>query len=223
MDTSAVAASTAQAGASARAGASLAANYETFLTLLTTQLKNQDPLSPMDSAQFTQQLVQFTGVEQSIATNRNLETLIGLQGGNGVGQGVAYIGRTVEADSPVGGHAGSGIAWTYGFEGPVSNATLTVTDAAGKLVFATAADGTKGRHGFAWDGRNALGELLPDGAYSLAVMGRDATGAATAATVRTTGRVTGVENRDGTTQLLLGPAGVALDKILKVSETTDPA
>ena len=62
--------------ASDKAAASLSENYTMFLTLLTTQLKNQNPLDPMKSETFTQQLVQMSSVEQSIQTNKNLETLI---------------------------------------------------------------------------------------------------------------------------------------------------
>ena len=55
----------------------LSGNFSTFLTLLTTQLQNQDPMNPMDSNQFTQQLVEFSQVEQQINTNDNLKTIIG--------------------------------------------------------------------------------------------------------------------------------------------------
>jgi len=78
MDITAIASQQTQA-ASSSAFSSLTTNFDTFLTLLTTQLRNQDPLDPLDTEQFTQQLVQFAGVEQSIQTNSNLETLIALQ------------------------------------------------------------------------------------------------------------------------------------------------
>src|SRR5437868_4590433 len=82
---------------SSTALANLSDTKDKFLTLLTTQLKNQDPLSPMDSTQFTQQLVQFSAVEQSIATNKNLEKLIALQSTNMVSQATTYIGHTVQS------------------------------------------------------------------------------------------------------------------------------
>src|SRR5690349_24911197 len=73
----------------------LSGNFSTFLTLLTTQLQNQDPLSPMDSNQFTQQLVMFSQVEQQINTNDNLQSLIALNLSQTANSAVNYIGRSV--------------------------------------------------------------------------------------------------------------------------------
>src|SRR6201992_1328356 len=75
--------------------AQLSGNFNTFLTLLTTQLKNQDPTSPMDSNQFTQQLVEFSQVEQQINTNTNLQTLITQGQSNGTAMTTGYLGKTV--------------------------------------------------------------------------------------------------------------------------------
>src|SRR5579864_9548824 len=73
----------------------LSGNFSTFLTLLTTQLKNQDPTSPMDSNEFTQQLVEFSQVEQQINTNTNLNTLI-TQGQSQIGSyATSYLGKSV--------------------------------------------------------------------------------------------------------------------------------
>src|SRR6267142_4445505 len=74
---------------------SLSTNFNTFLTLLTTQLKNQDPLAPMDSNQFTQQLVQFSQVEQQINANKNLESLISLTKNQASVNAVSYLGKTL--------------------------------------------------------------------------------------------------------------------------------
>src|SRR6202161_621777 len=75
----------------------LAGNFNTFLTLLTTQLQNQDPTSPLDTNQFTSQLVQFSQLEQQLDTNANLQTLISGQTTSTVGTAIGYIGHTVEA------------------------------------------------------------------------------------------------------------------------------
>src|SRR6195256_985265 len=77
----------------------LAGNFNTFLTLLTSQLKNQDPLSPMDTTQFTQQLVQFSAVEQQINGNKKLDQLIGLQSTANAYGAVGFVGTQVAADS----------------------------------------------------------------------------------------------------------------------------
>src|SRR3954447_9543200 len=92
--------------------ARLAENFDTFLSLLTTQLKNQDPLSPLDSNQFTQQIVQMTGVEQQLLTNDLLKKLVG-NTGSGVSTAVALIGKEVRAESADAGLKGGQATWTY--------------------------------------------------------------------------------------------------------------
>src|SRR5579863_9689138 len=73
-------------------------NYDTFLTLLTTQLKNQDPLSPLDTNQFTQQLTQMTGVEQQLLSNQLLQQLVNQNQGGGLTSAVGLIGKNVTAN-----------------------------------------------------------------------------------------------------------------------------
>ena len=75
---------------------SLASNFETFLSLLTTQLKNQDPLSPVDSNEFTAQLTQMAGVEQQLLTNTRLKSLLGGQQAGGLSDAAAYIGKVAK-------------------------------------------------------------------------------------------------------------------------------
>ena len=89
------------AGASSTGRTRLADSYETFMNLLTAQIKNQDPLSPMDSTQFTQQLVQMTGVEQQLLTNDLLEKLV-TNTGSGIQTSVSLLGREVRAGNAAG-------------------------------------------------------------------------------------------------------------------------
>src|SRR3954468_21748675 len=76
----------------------LAGNFNTFLTLLTTQLKNQNPLDPLDTNQFTQQLVQFAQVEQQMKSNDQLQTLVSLQQSAQATAALSYVGSTVVLD-----------------------------------------------------------------------------------------------------------------------------
>src|SRR6478735_7639202 len=76
----------------------LAGNFQTFLTLLTTQLKNQNPLDPLDTNQFTQQLVQFAQVEQQLKQNEQLTTLVSLEKTASATQALGFVGRTVSVD-----------------------------------------------------------------------------------------------------------------------------
>ena len=96
---------TASAGSAATDGkppsalSSLSGNLDTFLKLLMTQLQNQDPTSPLDTAQFTSQLVQYSSVEQQIQTNTNLNSLLQLTQGNQVVQSASLLGKKAEVAS----------------------------------------------------------------------------------------------------------------------------
>src|SRR3954469_14013120 len=83
---------------SSTAAAGIADNFQTFLTLLTTQLQNQNPLDPLDTNQFTQQLVQFAGVEQQLRQNDQLKTLIAIEKSSQSTQALVYVGNTVAVD-----------------------------------------------------------------------------------------------------------------------------
>ena len=79
----------------------LASNFTTFLQLLTTQLKNQNPLDPLDTNQFTQQLVQFAQVEQQLKSNDQLAALVSLQKTAQQTQALGFVGMTVAVDGQV--------------------------------------------------------------------------------------------------------------------------
>ncbi len=204
MPVSAIAPDTAQTGASRTR---LSDNYDTFLVLLTAQLQNQDPLAPMDSTQFTQQLVQFSQVEQQIRTNEQLESLVGHYTAASAGTALSYLGRDalIESDSTalVDGAASWGYTLGTAAAGPV---TLTVKDARGATVFETTGDRSQGSHLFNWDGRNAQGVAVAPGTYRLVVGATDSEGEGIAAkfTVRET--IRGVDF-SGATPLVITSTG----------------
>ena len=126
----------------------LSGNFSTFLTLLTTQLKNQDPTSPMDSNAFTQQLVMYSQVEQQIGTNDNLKSLISQGSSNAAAMTTGYLGKKV---SIVNGNAaliGGTATWTYNLTGAAAATQLTVTDANGKTVYTAAGETGSGNEIF---------------------------------------------------------------------------
>src|ERR1700722_1542576 len=107
---------TAASGTSSSSGdamSQLSGNFDTFLTLLTTQLKNQDPTSPMDSSTFTQQLVEYSQVEQQINTNTNLQTLITQGQSNGSAMATSYLGKNVTVTGGAGALSQGTANWTY--------------------------------------------------------------------------------------------------------------
>ena len=145
----------------------LAENFDQFLTLLTTQLKNQDPLSPMDSAQFTQQLVQFAGVEQQINANKNLETLISLQKSSQVMGALDLMGKKVEASSDKVPLMNKQATFAYELPKNAAQARLTVTRATSGFSFETSHFAKVRRSGFASAGTGCR-TLRPPGCTSSA-------------------------------------------------------
>lgn len=225
MAIDAVTATNAATGTNAASGAGrarLAENFDTFLTLLTTQLKNQDPLSPMDSTQFTQQLVQMTGVEQQLLTNDLLEKLVS-NSGTGVATAVSLIGKDVRASSDLAALKDGKAQWTYTLDRPASDVKLEVLDSKGRVVQTIAAtDNKAGEHTLAWDGKSAGGSDLPAGTYSLRVTAKDSEGSTVTSNVYADGLVTGVEQQDGSTFITINGVQVPWDKLVSIRQPAEP-
>lgn len=205
---------------------SLGSDFNTFLTMLTTQLKNQDPLSPMDSTQFTSQLVQYSSVEQQINANSNLEKLIALQQSASTAQGINYLGQTVEVSGTTLPLQDASASYTYTLPKAAASATIQIKDSDGKVVKTVTGDTTAGAHSLTWDGKDGDGTQLKDGKYSINVIATAADGTAITATTTTFGRVTKVVN-DATngTQLYMEAGDnkemtVAMSKIVSVKDNS---
>jgi flagellar basal-body rod modification protein FlgD len=195
----------------------LAGNFDTFLTLLTTQLQNQDPLNPMDSNQFTQQLVEFSQVEQQINTNDNLKTLIS-QGTNQTGAyAVSYLGKTVTVTNGNAPLTNGQAAWNYNLAATATQTILTVTDSNGQTVFTGAGETTAGVHNFTWNGTSNTGATLPNGTYKLTVSAAAADGSSVQSQVSSTGVVSQVDMTSGTPQLMIGPMEIPLSDVSGVA------
>lgn len=204
--------------AAASGAANLSQTFDSFLLLLTTQLQNQDPLDPMDSSEFTKQLVQFTGVEQSIATNSNLEQLIAMFRASEFSGAVQYIGKSIEASGATTALANGAAEWSYAIPGQTSETTLKIVNDKGLTVFSTPGKIGTGSHGFVWDGNDTAGNPAPNGDYTLIVRSIDQNGDDVDVSINLIGRVTGVQSEAGETQLTIGGVAVALKDILSVKE-----
>jgi len=205
-------------GGSDVASSTLADTFDTFLTLLTTQLQNQDPLDPMKSEQFTSQLVQFAGVEQSINTNKKLEQLIELQTSSQLNTAVSYIGRIVEvvADELLLDNGAAKIS--YGLDHNAETTVITIVDLNGNAVRTINGEIAAGRHEFDWDGRDADGNVLTDGVYGFNVVAVDGDDETVDTVSASLGRVTGVEIVDDALWLNIGEMGVPFDSLFAVRE-----
>lgn len=195
--------------------ASLASNFETFLTLLTAQLKNQDPLSPMDSTDFTAQLTQMTGVEQQLLTNDLLTSLLTSQQSQGMTGASNYIGKDVTAVWAADRFTDGEANWSYELGASASSVTLQVLDASGKTVWTGDAPAkAEGVHDFVWDGKTtAGGQAVDGGVYTLKVTAKNGDNTITSQ-VLTRGQVTGVELYDGTPYLNVGNSIVPLSAVI---------
>jgi flagellar basal-body rod modification protein FlgD len=156
----------------------LADNFDTFLTILTAQIQNQDPLEPMDSSKFTEQLVQFSGVEQQIKSNKQLEELLAATHSSAGAALSGYLGQQAEIDTAGAQFTGDPVTWKYALPADAAKATITVTDAAGKVLYSKSvdADGLKaGSHDFNWDGTLNKGGKADEGEpYWINVIAEDA-------------------------------------------------
>jgi len=154
----------------------IANNFQTFLTLLTTQLQNQNPLDPLDTNQFTAQLVQFAGVEQQLRQNDQLATLVSLEKSAQSTQALGYVGYTVSVDGSKAPYDGTNsAAWTLNAPNDTT-AAITITNSAGQTVFSGNYPVTKGKANFTWDGKGNDGTQYPAGYYTINASGKDSAG-----------------------------------------------
>lgn len=213
-------------GVSNLSRSTIADNFDTFLSILTTQLKNQNPLDPLDTNQFTQQLVQFTGVEQQLKTNDFLEALL-LNTQNGFrADAVSYIGKQVTASGETAELKDGGAYWAYNAQASVANATVTIKDAAGNTVYTEAGSLNSGPGSFLWDGMGTDGNKKPDGVYTIDIKGTDLSGKQVTVSTSSVGIVTAVDFSGDEPMLTVGKNKVALSDVTDVrlvSAETDTA
>jgi len=201
----------------------LASNFETFLTLLTTQMKNQDPLSPLDSNEFTAQLTQMAGVEQQLLTNDLLTSLVAAQSAGGLDNASNYIGKQVTAAWTATSLEDGEATWSYELGANAENVKLQVVDSKGKVVWEGAApEKTIGVHDFTWKGQLTGGDTAEDGGvYTLKVAATNATGGKVESQALIRGRVSGVEMYDGAPYLVIGDSILPLSTVISLNEIAD--
>ena len=206
------------AGSSASQSAlgSLTDNFQTFLSMLLTQLQNQDPTSPMDSSTFTTELVQFAGVEQQISTNSNLTQLIQLTQDDTTVQSTQLVGKQVEVtSSQLSLQNGSS---TIAFNAPTNEqAAITVSDANGNQLYTTTVAASAGSNSHTWNGQTSAGNTEPDGAYTVTVAGIGSDGTTSTLPFAVIGTVTGVQTNNGTVNIALGQLSVNMTAVTAVA------
>jgi flagellar basal-body rod modification protein FlgD len=173
----------------------------------------------MKSQEFTNQLVQFSTVEQAIATNTKLDQMLQAQAGNRASQAVNYIGKEIAIDGNQIQLQDGAANFAYSLEGEAQNVAVEITNADGQVVRALQGDTAAGRHDVAWDGTDQAGQPLPDGVYNLQIYAVDGDNNTIEATTETRGEVTGFEVRDQQIQFQVGAVEVPFDQVTAVYAT----
>ena len=192
----------------------IADNFQTFLTLLTTQLQHQNPLDPLDTNQFTQQLVQFAGVEQQLKSNEQLKSLVEIEKSAQATQALVYVGSNVAVD---GSKAQFDKSATWNFKSDKdTTAQITITNAAGQTCYSGNFSLKQGNSSFVWDGKGNDGAQFPPGTYTLTATGKDASGNNVAISTEVQGIVDSVDLTASPPLLSIGGQTYTTDKIKRV-------
>ena len=201
-----------------QAGALAGADFNMFLKLLTTQMQNQDPLDPMDTSEYTQQLVQYSQVEQSITQTGVLKDILARLSVQDMAQASGFIGREVVIDSAVSGvSAAQPGRWSWEAARPVTTVTAEIYDAKNKLVATPKFEVQPGAGGnFQWDGKLASGAQAEAGAYTLKLKGVDKAGATVPIAIRSQGTVQDVSMAGGKLSVGVNGASLPADRIIRV-------
>src|SRR5262245_5492183 len=186
------AATAAQVASAVNDKATIAGNFTTFLQLLTTQLKNQNPLEPLDTNQFTQQLTQFAQVEQQLKMNDQLASIVTMEKSAQSTLAMSFVGQTVAVDGQTTQLVSGAAKWTFSVPKP-ANAEITITNSAGQTVYSTKYAMQVGQQVFNWDGKSNSGQQLPDGAYKMTITAKDTQGQSVAIPTEVQGTVDSVD------------------------------
>lgn len=194
----------------------LAEDFSQFLTLLTTQLQNQDPLSPMDSTEFTNQLVQFSQVEQQINSNQKLDDLVALQLSSISSVALGYVGMDISYLSAEANYDGeTPVTVNYSLSDAAIEAKINIYDAEGELVYSGAVPKEAGRHEFTWAGIETDGDAVGEGTYTVKIDAIDADDEPIQTSTAVSGRVRGIETQNGVVMVLVGERAVPISTILQ--------
>jgi flagellar basal-body rod modification protein FlgD len=193
----------------------IAGNFNSFLQLLTTQLKHQNPLDPLDTNQFTQQLVQFAGVEQQMNMNTQLQTLVSLQQTAQNSQALGFVGKTVTVTGATAPLTNGQAQWTFNPPSP-AKATFTISDSTGQNVFSQTGTVQPGAQQFNWNGLDSAGRQWADGNYTLTITAAGANGQSVAIPTTVTGIVDSVDLAQNPPLLSIGGQNYKLNQILSV-------
>jgi flagellar basal-body rod modification protein FlgD len=211
--------SSSSSAANSLASQQIAGNFQSFLELLTTQLQNQNPLSPLDTNQFTQQLVEFAGVQEQLNTNDSLSTLVSLQQTAAATQALTFVGKTAIVSGNTAALTSSAAA-SWGLNVPSNaNVTINITNSSGQTVYTTTTAMTAGNNQtFSWNGQGSDGTTWPAGSYTLSATATDSSGNAVGITSEVAGTVSAVNLSQSPPLLTINGQSYTTTQIQSISD-----
>ena len=208
--------SSSAAASSALASSQIAGNFQSFLQLLTTQLQNQDPLSPLDTNQFTQQLVEFAGVQQQINTNDSLATLVSLQQTAQSSQALQFVGKTAVVSGNTATMTNSEATWELNIPN-ASTVNISIANSSGQTVFSNSFAANAGNNQvFSWNGLGNDGTQFPDGSYTLTATAKDSAGNTVGVTTSVAGVVSSVNLTQSPPLLSIGGQTFTVNQVQSI-------
>jgi len=201
--------------ATAASGTQIAQNFNQFLKLLTTQLQNQNPLDPLDTNQFTEQLVQFAQVEQQLNMNQSLGTLISLQSATQASAALGFLGADVVVNGATAHLAAGSATWGFSADKPAT-AVINVSDSNGAVVYSESRTIGSGQQSFTWNGNSSSGQPLPEGDYTISITAKDASGQISSIATDVEGTVDSVDLTKTPPVLSIGKRTFTIDKVKQV-------
>ena len=210
--------SSSASSANALASQQIAGNFQSFLQLLTTQLQNQNPLDPLDTNQFTQQLVEFAGVQQQLNTNDSLATLVSLQQTAQSTQALGFVGKTAVVNGSTAALSSGGTA-TWELSVPsASNVNVTIASSNGQTVFTGTYSVAAGNNQpFTWNGQGNDGTQWPAGNYTMTATATDSANNSVAVTTQVQGVVTSVDLTQTPPLLTIGGKTYTVSQIQSIA------
>jgi flagellar basal-body rod modification protein FlgD len=211
--------STAAGAAGSAASQQIAGNFDMFLQLLTTQLQNQDPLDPLDTNQFTEQLVEFASVEQQVDMNTNMQTLISMQQTTEATSALQLVGATVTvagSSAPLSNATGTPATWSLSTTTPATG-NITITSAAGTTAYTGTVALNAGTQTYTWNGVGNNGQTWPDGTYTISVSATGANGQAATVSTQTQGTVSGVNLSTNPPTLTVSGQTVQISQVTSIT------
>jgi flagellar basal-body rod modification protein FlgD len=206
--------------ANALASQQIAGNFQSFLQLLTTQLQNQNPLDPLDTNQFTQQLVEFAGVQQQLNTNDSLATLVSLQQATQSTEALSYVGKTATVSGNTATMTNSQAVWAVSVPN-ASTMDVSIASSTGQTVFTGTYQVAAGNNQpFEWNGMGNDGTQNPDGNYTLTATAKDSSGNTVAVSTSVGGIVSSVDLTQSPPMLTIGGQTYTLSQIQSIIATS---